>query len=111
MTRIYVSLGEDLPSGFDIQLTLDENVYTGRADFEKKFGPPTTLENDWLNLASAVFAVDRGIKRGEREDISRRIEISIPIINVSRIQPLVPEIERVLRSLSNDSWQLILRQQ
>jgi hypothetical protein len=111
MTRVYVGSGEVPPSGFDVRLALGEHIYTGSSDFQQKFGSPTTLESDWLNLAAAVFAVDRGLQRGAREDISRRIELSIPIVNVTQIQPLLPEIERVLRSLSNDSWRLIVRQQ
>ncbi|PYV74212.1 MAG: hypothetical protein DMG96_20825 [Acidobacteria bacterium] len=111
MTRVYVGSGEVPPSGFDVRLVLGEHIYTGSSDFQQKFGSPTTLESDWLNLAAAVFAVDRGLQRGAREDISRRIELSVPIVNVTQIQPLLPEIERVLRSLSNDSWRLIVRQQ
>ena len=110
MTKVYVGSGQVPPTGFDIYLTLDQHIYTGAADFEARFGSPTTLEADWLNLAAAILAVDRGLQRGEREDISRRIELSVPIVNVTRIQPLVMDIEHVLRSLSNDSWRLTVRQ-
>lgn len=102
--------GETPTQPFDVRLTLGEHIYTGAADFETRFGSPTTLETDWLNLAASIFAVDRGLQRGEREDFSRRIELSVPLVNVTRIQPLVPNIERLLRSLSNDSWRISIRQ-
>jgi 7-cyano-7-deazaguanine synthase in queuosine biosynthesis len=108
---VYVGLGEVPAAGYDIHLTLGEHIYTGCAEFQKKFGPATTLESDLLNLAATVFAVDRGLPRGEREEFARRVELSIPIVNIARMQPLVPDIERVLRFLSDDSWRLNLRQQ
>jgi 7-cyano-7-deazaguanine synthase in queuosine biosynthesis len=110
MTNVYVGPEEVPPSGFDIHLKLGEHVFTGSAEFQEKFGPPTTLESDLLNLAAAIFAVDRGLPRGEREDFARRVELSIPVVNFARLQPLLPDMERVLRSLSNDSWRLTLRQ-
>jgi|ERR1700678_568131 7-cyano-7-deazaguanine synthase in queuosine biosynthesis len=112
MTSVYVGLvGEAPASGFDVSLNIGEHIYNGAAEFQQKFGSPTTLETDLLNIAGTVFAVDRGLPRGEREEFARRIELSIPIVNVARLQPLVPEIERVLRFLSNDGWRLTLRQQ
>jgi 7-cyano-7-deazaguanine synthase in queuosine biosynthesis len=110
MIRVYVGFGESSPSGFDINLQLGHHVYTGHNDLEKKFGSVTSLEDDLLNLAASILAVDRGVERGEREEFARRIELSLPIVNIARIQPLVPNIERVLRLLSNDYWRLALRQ-
>jgi 7-cyano-7-deazaguanine synthase in queuosine biosynthesis len=110
MTSVYVGAEEVPPPGFDILLKLDEHILTGSAEFQQKFGPPTTLERDLLSLAATVFAVDRGLPRGEREEFARRIELSIPVVNFARLQPLVADMERVLRSLSNDSWRLTLRQ-
>jgi 7-cyano-7-deazaguanine synthase in queuosine biosynthesis len=111
MTSVYVGVGEAPPAGFDVHVNLGEHIYTGNAEFQRKFGSITSLESDLLNLAASVFAVDRGLPRGEREEFARRIELSIPIVNVARIQPLVPDIERVLRFLSDDSWRLRVRQQ
>lgn len=111
MTSVYVGLvGGVAATGFDISLNIGEHIYTGAGEFQQKFGSPTTLETDLLNIAATVFAVDRGLPRGEREEFARRIELSIPIVNIARLQPLVPDIERVLRFLSNDSWRLSLRQ-
>jgi 7-cyano-7-deazaguanine synthase in queuosine biosynthesis len=111
MTRVYVGLGEAPPSGYNVELTLGEHVLTGAEEFRARFGSTTTLEDDLLNLAAAVFAVDRGIPRGQLEDFARRIELSLPVVNAARLQPLIQNIERVLRFLSNDSWRLTLRQQ
>jgi 7-cyano-7-deazaguanine synthase in queuosine biosynthesis len=87
-------------------------LLTGVADFEESFGSaPTTLEADLLRLAAAIFAADRASARGEREDIGRQIQLSVPITNVALLLPLAQDIERVLRFLSNDGWTIELRQQ
>jgi 7-cyano-7-deazaguanine synthase in queuosine biosynthesis len=109
-TRVYVGFDSTPQAGFDVTLNLGEHVYTGHNDFGKRFGSVTSLEDDLLNLGAGILAVDRGLRRGEREDFARRVEISLPIVNIARIQPLVPAIERVLRLLANDYWKLILRQ-
>jgi 7-cyano-7-deazaguanine synthase in queuosine biosynthesis len=63
-----------------------------------------------LTLAASIFAVDRGQQRGEREEFARNLELHIPVVNIGRLQPLVPVIEDVLRKLSNDTWTLNLMQ-
>src|SRR5438270_6600511 len=103
-TRVYVGFDSTPQAGFDVTLNLGEHVYTGHNDFGKRFGSVTSLEDDLLNLGAGILAVDRGLRRGEREDFARRVEISLPIVNIARIQPLVPAIERVLRLLANDYW-------
>jgi 7-cyano-7-deazaguanine synthase in queuosine biosynthesis len=91
-------------------LEVGGNLRTGEQDFIGEFGQPTTLEVDLLSLAAAVFAADRATARGPREDYCRNIEVSLPVVNVMRLLPLVPPIERVLRLLSNDGWTITLRQ-
>lgn len=91
---------------FGTALKLDVDVITGSKNVQEQFGNVTTLESDLLTLAACIFAVDRGQKRGEREEFARLLELHIPIVNVGRLQPLIPLVESTLRLLSNDTWQI-----
>jgi 7-cyano-7-deazaguanine synthase in queuosine biosynthesis len=100
----------DQTGGSPIVLEAGANLQTGEAKFHRAFGALTTLESDLLLLASSIFAVDRCLQRGEREDFARTIELSVPVVNAGRLQPLRALLEDLLRSLSNDSWRIIFRQ-
>jgi 7-cyano-7-deazaguanine synthase in queuosine biosynthesis len=43
-------------------------------------------------------------KRGERENIARRIALSIPVVNFQAFERLKSELEYILYFLSHDSW-------
>ena len=94
----------------DHVLEVGKNLFTGEDDFTKAFGQLTSLESDLLLISASVFAADRATVRGEREDIGRRIELHIPVVNTLRLQPLTRKIEEILRNLSNDAWRVNLRQ-
>ncbi len=96
------------PTGENI-LQVGVNLFTGEKDFESSFGTLTAIESDLLLIASSIFAADRASKRGEREDLCRNFELQIPVTNFEKLLPLVPQIEKILRLLSNDSWQIRLR--
>ncbi len=89
-------------------LQVDENLFTGERQFADNFGAPTTLESDMLRVAAAIFAADRAALRGVREDVCRTIQLTVPVVNVSRLLPLIPQVEEVLRLLSNDAWEIAL---
>jgi 7-cyano-7-deazaguanine synthase in queuosine biosynthesis len=91
-------------------LKLDGDVITGKKSVEENFGDISSLELDLLAIASAIFAVDRGQQRGEREKFARTLELHIPIINTGQLVGLVPIIEKTLRRLSNDTWRINLYQ-
>jgi 7-cyano-7-deazaguanine synthase in queuosine biosynthesis len=91
-------------------LKLETDVFTGYKNLNDAFGEPSTLEIDLLVLAASIFAVDRSQKRGEREAFARTLELHIPVVNIGRLQPLIPVVEDVLRKLSNDTWTISLRQ-
>ncbi len=111
MTRIFVRREGAETGGCPIVFEAGKNLLTGEGQFKKAFGTITSLEGDLLFLASAIFAADRCTERGERENVTRRIELLVPIVNIGRLQPFAQKIEQVLRALSNDSWRLVLRQQ
>ncbi len=97
--------------GSQIVLEAGTNLQTGESKFQRTFGDLTTLEADLLLIASSVFAADRCLRRGEREDFARGIEISIPVVNAGRLQLVRPLLEELLRTLSNDSWRVTFRQE
>ena len=110
MSQYFIYRDADDASQPGIHLRADHDVITGAAEFQSSFGTPTSVELDLLLIAASVFSVDRGTPRGEREDFARHLELSIPVINTGRLQPLANAIEDVLRFLSNDSWHIELRQ-
>ena len=86
------------------------NLFTGSDDVIASFGPLSSLEKDLLLISGTIFAADRGTQRGEREDLCRTIDLHIPVYNPDRIIPLVGELGRLLRELSQDGWRIQLRQ-
>lgn len=110
MPQYFIYRDADDPSQPGIHLRADRDVITGAVEFQKSVGTATSLELDLLLIAASVFSVDRGTLRGEREDFARRLEVSIPVVNAGRLQPLTGAIEDVLRLLSNDFWHIELRQ-
>jgi 7-cyano-7-deazaguanine synthase in queuosine biosynthesis len=111
MTSLYVGVLKKAPRAADVVLEPGVNLFTGAQDFETSVGQSTTLERDLLLVGAAVFAADRAVLRGEREEFARRLEVSIPVVNVGRLAPVREELERVLRFLSRDDWRLDLRQE
>jgi 7-cyano-7-deazaguanine synthase in queuosine biosynthesis len=108
---VFVRRGGKQTGGCSIVLEAGTNLQTGEAKFQRTFGGLTTLEADLLLIASSIFAVDRCLSRGEREDFARGIEISVPIVNAGRLQPIRSLLEELLRTLSNDSWRITFRQE
>lgn len=111
MTCLFVRRQGTGAGGTGVVLEIGANLYTAEEAFEHQFSSITSLERDLLTLAATIFAVDRGIQRGEREEYARSLEVSVPIVNAARLQPLIPLAVRVLRTLSNDRWRVSLRQE
>lgn len=83
-----------------------KNLRTGDSDLTTAFGELTSLEKDLLRVASAVFACDLAFKRGEREGITRTIELTIPVVNSQAFERLCADLESILYVLSHDNWTL-----
>lgn len=97
----------DLSSGDppDLILCPDRNLLTGLREF-REFCDPTSLEIDLLHLASAVFACDIAQKRGERENVTRNIELKIPVVNFQAFNAQADDLAYLLYVLSHDNWTL-----
>jgi hypothetical protein len=109
VTGVFVRRRGPQTNGCSVILQPGANLQTGEAKFKSLFRTVTSLEEDMLLIAAAIFAADRCISRGEREEVVRGIEISIPIVNIDRVQPLRPLLEDILRLLSNDAWRVSFR--
>lgn len=111
MSRMFIRRQSTEVGSGDFVLDVGQHVLTAEEQFESEFGDITSLERDLLLLGASVFAIDRGVPRGEREEFARSLELSIPITNIGKLQPLITSIERTLRFLSNDRWTVQFRQQ
>jgi 7-cyano-7-deazaguanine synthase in queuosine biosynthesis len=101
-----VELSDTQPSGEALYLRPGSNLVTGEAQFASFFGTPTTLECDLFTLASAIYACDLAMKRGERELIARQIDISIPVTNLHAFNSVLGEIRYALYVLGHDAWRI-----
>lgn len=110
MTVVYARRGGTDTGNTDAILDTTKNLMTGEGKFKTEFGAITSLESDLLLLAAVVYATDRSMKRGEREDAPRDLHISVPVVNIGVLQPEIRRIEQILWKLSSDSWTLTLRQ-
>jgi 7-cyano-7-deazaguanine synthase in queuosine biosynthesis len=110
MSLVYARRGGGDTGGTDAILDSTKNLLTGENKFKSEYGSLTSLESDLLLLAAAVYSTDRCMKRGEREDSPRDIQLSVPAVNIGVLQPEIHRIEQILRKLSSDSWTVMLRQ-
>jgi 7-cyano-7-deazaguanine synthase in queuosine biosynthesis len=82
------------------------NITTGERVFSQIFGTLTSLEEDLLILASAIFACDLAFKRGQRENVPRKIELTVPVINHAAFNSILDELRYTLLVLSHDAWDI-----
>jgi 7-cyano-7-deazaguanine synthase in queuosine biosynthesis len=81
-----------------------QNLRWGGSTFKQVFGGSTSLEDDLLILASAVYACDLAFKRGDRENITRTIHLRVPVVNSQAFQRVRDDLEYILFVLSHDNW-------
>src|SRR4051794_7156337 len=77
-------------------LVRDHNLTTGAHEMARQIGDLSTLEDDLLTLASAIFALDLIARRGEREKIVRDLHLSIPVVNYHALSYLAEDIAYIL---------------
>jgi 7-cyano-7-deazaguanine synthase in queuosine biosynthesis len=110
MIEAFVRRSNEVSGGTDLILHAGKNLQTGERDFTRQFGALSSIEEDLLLIASAIFAVDRCVARQEREGLNRHLSVSIPLVNTARLIPLTRNIEDILRTLSHDDWRIEIRQ-
>src|SRR6266852_3557102 len=81
-----------------------QNLRWGGSTFRQVFGGATSLEDDLLITASAVYGCDLAFKRGERENITRTIHLRVPVVNSQAFQRVGADLEYILYVLSHDNW-------
>jgi 7-cyano-7-deazaguanine synthase in queuosine biosynthesis len=109
--RAVVSWGRIALGSADLVLQPGGNLRTGIEDFETFFPNPTSLEKDVLVVASAIYACDLAFKRGERENITRSIEVTIPVTNIQAFERLNSQLQLLLWILSHDVWSFNFKRQ
>ena len=82
------------------------NLRTGEDNLRAAFGILTSLEKDLLVVASSILACDLAFKRGERENIIRKIKLKIPVINHALLESVRGEILFAIYILSHDAWDI-----
>lgn len=97
---------DDVAATGVLRLRPGKNLKTGEASLRAEFGELTSLEVDLLTLASSVFACDLAFKRGERETITRKISITIPVVNLAVFNSVRDDIRYALFRLSHDAWDI-----
>jgi len=86
-------------------LIADRNLVTGRAELAKAFGGRlTSLEDDLMMLASAVFATDLAAKRGPCELYYRDLHLTVPVANLHAFERVRDDLAVILYLLSDDNW-------
>lgn len=89
-----------------LNLIPNKNLITGKKQFLEKFENITSLELDLLTVSSSIFACDIAFKRGDREEISRKISLTIPVTNFAAFSAIRDELTYALSILSHDAWEL-----
>jgi len=96
---------EDIPAAAGtLALRPSKNLLTGETALQRKYGTLTTMEIDLLTLASSIFACDLAFKRGDREEITRNISLSVPVVNLAAFESVLDDIIYALFRLSHDAW-------
>jgi len=106
--RARVGSPGDVQGSNELLLVPGENLRTGVKDFQAQLTGLTTLESDLLTVASAVYACDLAFKRGQREEITRSIELDLPVVNYYAFKNSKNELEMLLWTLSHDNWTIKL---
>jgi 7-cyano-7-deazaguanine synthase in queuosine biosynthesis len=91
----------------DLVLVPGGNLVTGQAELSRQLGSElSSLEQDLLTLGAAVFAADLAVRRGEREQACRAINLSIPVVNADAFERARDDLQYALHLLSRDVWRL-----
>lgn len=83
-----------------------QNLITGTAHFAKTVGPPTSLEDDLMLLASSVYAADLAQLRGQVAQFCRGFSLVVPVVNYQAMERIRADIQRLLYFLSGDNWSI-----
>lgn len=97
---------DEVPVEADLILRPGMNLVTGERHYREVFGAPTSLEEDLLNVASAIFACDLAFQRGQCEEITRGIDLIIPVVNRPAFDGVLRDLQLALYTLSHDAWRI-----
>jgi len=104
--QVTVSFSHAADIGDGLILLPQRNLVTGSADFAKVFGAPTSLEEDLLVLASAVYAADLAHLRDTGIRFCRDFRLTVPVVNLQALERVKADLQRLLYFLSYDNWDI-----
>jgi 7-cyano-7-deazaguanine synthase in queuosine biosynthesis len=98
----------DGPGGAaDLTLIRGRNLVSGVDELSQQLGQAlTSLEDDLLTLASAIYAADLAFVRPPLENACRSIDLVVPVTNHAMFEATRMRIEYALNVLSRDAWEL-----
>src|SRR5579863_3851122 len=91
----------------DLLFVPGRNLITGAKTLTDELGQLTSLEEDLLTLATAIFAADVALRRGEREQFTRDFRLQVPVTNHAAFVALQAELIDILYFLTSDNWEVI----
>ena len=104
--RFYVSSDPNRCPPGSLPLVPAQNLITGAKQLSRALGALTPLENDLLELASAIYASDLATRRGEREGFTRSIELGVELVHHGLFEQIKDKITTALYQLTDDNWTL-----
>ncbi|MDP3510192.1 MAG: 7-cyano-7-deazaguanine synthase [Candidatus Melainabacteria bacterium] len=110
MKTAIVSSDTSLVTKADLILSPGANMRFDSDEIVDQFGSLTSLEQDLLTLAVAVFSCDLAFPREERENFVRAIDLTVPVINYQAFERFKPSLIYILWTLTHDSWKLTFEQ-
>jgi 7-cyano-7-deazaguanine synthase in queuosine biosynthesis len=102
MMKVVVSTKMDKDA--DLHLVSGGNFATGASNFRDRFGNLTSLEEDLLVVASAIYITDLAVRRDEAEKFIRKIDLNIEVINFHAFERIKEDLLQALIVLSSDNW-------
>lgn len=109
MTTIAVVQTHEPIVAADLVIRPGYNMLTGDTEFRAAYPDITTLEEDLLRVAASIYCTDLAVKRGEREQFVRDLEVEIPVTNFHALENAREDLEMVLYILSSDNWTIRFR--
>ena len=92
-------------------LEVGKNLFIGEDDFEKAFGPLTSLELDLLLVSASILLQTELLPVATEKILQDGLSCIFQWSILFACSRLTKQIEEILRNLSNDAWKINLRQE
>jgi len=93
----------DQLSGRRIRLEFGGNLMI-QTEAYATLGVLDSMDDDLLRTAACIYAADLGVRRQEREQHLRTINVQIPVVNLHAFARVKDFLEQALTTLTCDTW-------